>query len=909
MFNKKNFRALAVAATLALATTTISALPAAADSGQFNANLTLTSAVGGSKYTVPKDTTFTLQSTVSESLVTDETVGGQPITHGNYAPDFSYAIFNPSQLSLSIEARRNLAGHSDEDFASSDSDLQVDGNQEFAHGTADTIGSFTAASPADSHSTTGKYAVVHPPTSYDVSTRVVFKGAVNGQSPYVNALNVTSATAGSVNVIAFLDENNNGRIDGSEYVSTTRTITWSASRSATVTINEMVVGSAAANISATLGGSVNDTMVAVHHGGADGQYGIGLKKSGVAVSLNQERYATDQDDLYFDFDNTRWKLNTALEAVATAGSYVATVYYNGTAIGSSTAYTVAQGTSAAVDAVIIDGPAASSNWATEHQASAGAVISHTDVRAGTKQVTLRGRVVDSNNVVVAEATKVKVTVLATNLDSSSSISVGGKTLTHGNTVTYETTTASDGTFGIAISSNTGLTGDSVVVTASALGLTSWKSGADTLYLNWQAEALDRVYIEESISTGGNYLAIKPDSAFKLSFVALDQFGQLWNKADFRITVADNDNEVSLGATSAISNGKAVVNLTDNDTDNSTPYALDWVVETRVNSNWAVSGNVNFQKSGSIVIYTDNRVASSITVSGGDDTITYADFVAHDFRYSSAASTDLAVDGGSDYSTVSGIVTNSAGLTVAGQLVTLSAAGDVAFIVSTPAGDIVTKGSATVRTDSSGSYSARLYSHKSGNIVVSTKVGSVSASDTIAFGGVSVNRADAKLTITKVGAVTAGAVVGLTIGLSDKWGNLSSAENLDILASVEGNAYLTSYALKTTAGVANTTMVLGAAATGATVTAKYAYASGKYITKVLSIGKATATVKAGIKKLTVTVANVAGRKIEVLVNNKVKASLVSTGTVAAFDVKAKTGKRTVVVKVSGKVIFTKVKTVK
>lgn len=913
MSNKKNLKGLAVASVFALGTTLIAGMPAQAYTGVLKASeLTLTPAVG-TKYSVPVGTYFDLETFVDSDLLATRMHDGQVVDNQGYAPELAYAIFNSSNIDLGVEALVSTSGHSDADYwgdvqDTANEDMDINYGDSDSIGDIDNLYSDDDVEDGEDYASSASYLYVHPQTSYDVDTREVFEGAVSDQSADINNLRLYSQDAGSVNVVAFLDKNYNGRIDTGEYVSTQRTVTWTSTRTATVTINELTLGEQGVDITATLGADINNAMV-----GNDWQnYAILLKKNGTSVSLDDERNngeVVDSDYLEYDYTDGVWFADTGLVADAEAGTYTATVYYNGTAIGTSAPYVLGQGTNSAVDGVNWSTPADSANydgWYAEDEDDS------LEIREGIKTATVTGTVVDDEDTTIAEATKVRVTVDVEDLDSTTIITVGGKTLTAAvGSVTYETTTAADGTFNVVLNSNTGLDEDHINVNAVALSTTGWENNEDDIDVYWHNASLDNVYIDELINDEDQVLAVAADSTFKLNFVAVDQFGQPWTKANFRVTVADTSEEVEMGASAVIANGKAAVTLTDNDQDATSSYGLNWWIETKTassNTAWEDTVDGDYDREGSLTIYTDGKVATAITVTGDDADVEYADFVAYDGRSNYAPSVNLDEDY-RDYSWVAGTATDKNGAAVAGQLVTVSAPGDVAFIVWTEDGEVVTKNSATVRTDSDGSYGVGFFSHKSGDVVVTAKIGSVTKTDTVAFGNVLVNRADTKLTITPAGALVTGGITNLAVSLTDKWGNAAETDGAVIALSVAGNAYVTSNAPTTTDGVANTTLILGATATGATVTAKYAYVSGKYVTALLSLGKSTAKVKAGVKKVTVTVSNAAGKSIEVLVNGKKKTTVAATAAVTSFDVKAKAGKRTVVVKVAGKTVFTKVKNVK
>lgn len=939
MSNNKNLKGLAVACAFALGSTLIGGVPAQAYTGQLKAtDLTLTPATGTS-YSVPVGTEFLFESTVDSDLIRQDVMFNEDgtILYGEAAPDLTFAVFNPDNLDLYLDTGTSQQGESDADFAEGGWSSNGDGygDNTYFYGDSDDIDDISSEPDAEDYwsdvneDMDADYTAVNGNWDYDTLDEdggqdYIFNGGVSSESDEQNIFSIDSEDAGSVEVVAFLDENDNGRIDGTEYVSTKRTVTFVSNDTedtvhvtATATINELELGSTSADVTVKFNQDINNEMVATVSGGDLGLY---LTKNGTALNLTDADYdaGTTADTLVYDFTDKVWYLNTTLAASAGAGSYRAQVLYLGSEdyASLSSVYNLAAGTNADVYGVSFDGPAASANTFTTHEDEDELdEDSSTYVRTGTKSLTLTGTVVDSDSEAIEEKTRVEVTVSIGSMDNSTTITVGGKTLTNatpGDAVTFETTSAADGTFPVTITSDKALNGDDIWVTAKALSTTGWETDGDDAYVYWEDAYINNVYVDENRAYDDDTIAIKADSTFTLNFGVVDQFGEGWSKADYRVTVYETEAEVEMGASKVISAGKAAVTLTDNDTTNSSPYDLDFKIESKNTSgNWVeyTAGN---NETGDVTIYTEPKTASTVTlVAGAEADVSYAEFANADFRVdNNYERSNLEYRNTEDGIWVEGYVRDSLGVPVPGELVTVSAPGDVLFYAYTEDGDIQSKSSVVVRTDANGYYGVYFVAHNTGDVVISAKSGSASATDTVEVLASSVVfDEDSTVLVTSTGKVGPGSITGLTVALADKWGNADDSDSTAVVITVAGNAYVINGNLTTTDGVAATTLIMGAAAKGATITAKAAYASGKYVSKVVSLGKASASIKGLTKQVRVNVSNAAGKTVKVFVDGKKKSTVVPTAAVQSILVPAKAGSHKVVVRINGVVTNTKTRTVK
>lgn len=932
MSNKKNLKGLAVACAFALGSTLISGMPAQAYTGQLKAtDLTLTPATG-SKYSVPVGTSFLFESSVDADLVREDDLtdeDGVAVLYGDYAPDLTYAIFNPDNLLVEVNTGTSQLGEADVDFHEDGWD---DSYSDYFYGTSDDADEISSEDTDEIYNSyDSDYIAVTPVwdiwNDVDSTRAYIDQGAVSSDSSNQNILEIDSEDAGSLEVVAFMDENDNGRIDSTEYVSTKRTVTFVSTNeedsvhvTATATIDELELESVTADVSVTLNQDVNSQLVAVEdYWNEDASLGAFLTKNGTVLPLTGDTYYWDEDaaELYFDYEDGVFHLAADLTSAATAGSYRAQVLMYGDEISSlSAVYSLAAGTSADVYGVSFDGPAASANTYTTHEDEDQLdEDSYTNVRSGTKNVTLTGTVVDSSSDAIEEKTRVRVTVGIDSLDDSTTITVGGKTLnndTVGGEVTFETTSSADGTFPVAISSDKALDGDDIYVYAAALSTTGWESDSDDAEVYWEDAYINNVYVDENRAYSDDAIAIKADSTFTLNFAVVDQFGEPWTKADHRVTVYETEPEVEMGASKVISAGKAAVSLTDNDTTNSSSYDLDFKVEYKNTSgNWVayVDGD---DYTGDVTVYTQPATASTITaVANASTDVSYTEFANADFRADfNFERSSLEYYNSEDGIWVDGYVRDSLGVPVPGELVTVSAPGDVLFYAFTEDGDIQAKSSIVVRTDSSGYYGVYFAAHNTGDVVISVKSGSATATDTVEVLASSVVfDEDSTVIVTSTGKVGPGSISGLSVKLADKWGNADDSDNTDVVITVAGNAYVINGSLTTTDGVASTTLIMGAAAKGATITAKAEYAEGEYVSKVVSLGKASASIKGLTKQVRVNVSNAAGKTVKVFVDGKKKSTVVATAAVQSILVPAKAGSHKVVVRINGVVTNTKTRTVK
>jgi len=676
-----------------------------------------------------------------------------------------------------------------------------------------TVGSGT---PVDLNATAGSETVVpYTGTSNNVLISVDSKNST-----------VTSHYA----VTAFLDINENGAFDTLTDLGSTQTVTFL--KASELAVNTNIVGSIfknATSASATAAFSnVNNEQLLTngHTVSVAFSSGIGVDFGTPTASFNS---TTKQ------FEAT----TTGFPAVA-AGSIVrAQTKLDGTAVGSIVGTTVLATAINSLTASTVVGTAAnSSNQVAVNGAYQVQVVAKDDASTPAP--------------VVGRAVTYKVETSAT-LSSTVTLTINGQT--------YTSNSSLPGTGSVAKLSGTTDSNGKVTVNVSSAGLTAGQQVYFTFYgdtvststalTTTQAAAVFTGYVT---NFDNSFTAVTAGTAVDVNVAVYDQFGNVApNAFDARAQLTSSSRSTTSATTAtnsivAVTGGKATLHITDNGVGTGTNlYKINFIqrdtvgggygsfienvitnFEVRiVNAADTVPGVVSL---GTGVKGTDGKyalLAGSTGSSTSVQSIGGFDFGSYDSR--SVLGSAPAVDG--NYVTISGNVSSAststyAGVAVGGAKVTLSGAG-LQFRVVSGSATVYTVDSATVTTDASGNFSARVWSHKSGAQTLTVTAGSVSSQIDVFYGAASAEAGN-KLTIDAPVYSLPGKSIILSAVLTDKFGNpvlvpdSAVATNPDFKLTVTGIGNIGNAALATNIeGKANVVATLGANELGTlTVTAVY-----------------------------------------------------------------------------------------
>ena len=704
-------------------------------------------------------------------------------------------------------------------------------------------------------------------------------------------------TARTATVTAWIDSNDDGDIDASEYVSPTRTIRWltAADVSATATMETQIVGatSIAANIATTptLNGNqmssgdvtakftvqgspttfsasssvwnnttkvwkatltrthaINSTTfnanVVTMEFEADHDLTTGetITVAGMANAGNNATFVvTKKDANEVTFTNANGVAEnanapgTATVAVV-AGAYTATAYIGATAISGQTANSVATVTSAGGATAVTEDV---NNNVTVDANGDSTVVA----RPATKSVSALMSFTDANGVAVSAGRPVVLT--ATTITNATGVTINGTAVTQGNTV--NATTDANGQVAVTVTTTSAVANDVVKVTGVAEGA----AGSST-FAQWTWTAVS--YTLHDVNGAGIQRSIAKGGAYSFDFLIADQWAQA-QTGSLRLKVAVTGNTVS-ETYPTIANGRATVTVADaqiganNVTVVVTPQKLQADGTT-----WNGTGTASAI---TYTLYPAAQTGAAVTAVSADASVPFPTtaVAAGDSRLTQNTVTG---DGtaGTDAIEITGVVTDATtGVVKSGAPVTVSGASTLLFVD----GNRAQFGSITLYADANGAYSVHVRSNtaqKDSVVTVATQGGSKTIKVTFEAAD---DNSGTSLVISAPDYVKAGSTFIATATLTDKFGNAVLADSAngggltaDFKAEYTGpGLVIGSLPTKTAAdGTAKIAYLLGSNDTG-TITVTFSYdANGDadytdtgdlVVTKTITIGDAPAASK-------------------------------------------------------------------
>jgi len=861
MFNNKTLKGLAISAVVALGFAGISGGAASANYGLADKTFVTVAPSTGDEWSVLADGDFTVRASKASNLTG---------TLKLLVEDVSRNLTATSSITVSA-----VAGVMPSSYTSSTSDGLTRKSA--------TDGTFVLASSAS--------------------------GAVTVDFPLSAIASKTISSASfTVKVTAWNDANLDGVIQSTEYASATETITFVDGDlvAIDVVLNRPIVGESALTALVSTTPTLNHEMGADLNANSASNFVMAFNRNGFATTQSAASIVWDEDDRNYTVTSAAlsaagWAINrssnTTLSATVTAsstakGTYVFTAlnetfvsvgdgfsfqYASETAVRATVSKIVSSksfeasvaSTTATASAALITASAyasvydavtpgtygARAYWLTVAGAlseyATAAVVSDdvqidvaasaavtgvsaglgaaeaVTVKAGTTTVDIVATVLDEDGDAVGAGRVVQIT--ATNL--STTLKVNGKTGT--DTVL----TDANGQVKATVTSTAGTSGTTTTVTFTAEG-----AAASGVALTWATQAFSLKDMSVANTDIAASRSIVAGASYTLDLMVADQWYQAPAAADtYRVVVTGTG---AVNALVPVVAGKAAVTIGDSGV--ATAYSTVLTLQ-KLGTNGlyaAVAG-------GAVTI--DTYVRTGAVTLGADTTLLYkvADgavklssavaakaLVEADLRVS-----NTAIPAYENNALIAGVVKNaSTGVAVPGAVVTVTGPSNMLFNV----GNVYKRGTITVVADTSGEFSAKVYSTtaQKDTVVTVTALGN-SATTKLTFTGIGVGEGTS-LVITAPDTVEPASTVQVKAKLTDAFGNpvTAAAGSMKVTYTGPGIIFGALPTSTDTAGELMFSALLGAADKG-TITVVVSYdqnGDGDFVdakdlntTKVITVG--------------------------------------------------------------------------
>lgn len=407
--------------------------------------------------------------------------------------------------------------------------------------------------------------------------------------------------------------------------------------------------------------------------------------------------------------------------------------------------------------------------------------------------------------------------------TSSVIKANGVALTTTDAV-ITTTTDSNGIAKLAITSDTGLATDQVIVSHAETIKDNGTYDASAATWTWTAVNAAGIYGSHQEGTSpvvGTY----QNTSVTLNYEVSDNFGQplAKNGVEYQIRVTGS----GINATSPLSGGKATVTF-NNQAAAGTSYSLTTTLEQRANGVTGWTAAVLTAPSTTVVVNRTGSAAASLSANvlfaGQDRQISLDGFVSRNTALVAAINTTEVLPSIASttarLNAISGTVVDANKVPLAGVPVVISAPGVQFYSAS---GAVYGVGSATVYADANGLYTVQFLTHKAGvnNFTISSGAGSTTATAT--YKNPTVLHATDVLTVTAPVAVQSGTVTTVSVQLVDKFGNGINGATVNL--GLVGEGYLSANSVVTDNGSASVALINSANDTSkATITASTTHAT-------------------------------------------------------------------------------------
>jgi hypothetical protein len=576
------------------------------------------------------------------------------------------------------------------------------------------------------------------------------------------------------------------------------------------------------------------------------------------------------------------------------------------------------------------------------------VVSGTSIRAKATTYAFKSQVTvvpaASINVKAGAGIPAKVIISDYANLGTTTLTLGGKTISASSTANLEfaTTTDATGLINFTITGDKAVANESFTVTVQALDKTSGyvSTTVDAAGTVGASNATTYTFATAAATkvariglVGNEVMSTTKGGSVSFDVVVYDQFGAPFQSTNgYKVFAATSGAQAS-GATVAASAltvaGKATISYTDNSTVNGlTTLGLTVFEQTTATSGvYTTAVNPGSTATVDVVVYTVTSKAVSVltgtNTSNGSPAIEYGDMETVDTRTGGIAPTLTTTA-----QTIAGAALAADGSALPGVPVTITLAGAQ---FNTSAGTWKT-GSITVMTDASGNYSVSYRSQKAGKQSLVITSGSATKTVDSSTFAVAARAAITGVVITGAATVASGRSSVYTVKIVDDWGNTVEDASA-VSVSYSGPGYFTSDLGAITAfgakGTLTLTLIAGSADQGAgtlTVTSNGAdnntstdaeKKDNVVATQAIQIGTAPvaasatkAVIVGSTKRFIVAVSNnTLARNVVVKVAGRTFKTLKGSTSTKKYLVAAPRGSHKVTVFVGGKLIATRTISVK
>ena len=549
------------------------------------------------------------------------------------------------------------------------------------------------------------------------------------------------------------------------------------------------------------------------------------------------------------------------------------------------------------------------------------------VRTGSKSLTFEATAeLDGDE--VGAGVPVFVTVSEAGLDSTTTITAGGKTLkANGDDIEFTVNTNSSGVASFTVTSSTGEVDDAIDVYAEVDDVDGGITGTGTFDVIWEDTAL--AGFSETSNEDWNDMptrGIIEGGSFTLNYLVYDQFDQPTSTDDgdaLRMAIVDDGADFDISKSKDVAaNGTVSFTVVD-DSDGDDTYEVDATLYADQNStlvdtgyDWTTDIYVNEKASGSEFrdIYLDGygdgstdtadlTAAELADTDNYDVTEVYGDVTYEDLDTGTEVagydSGDLGNNGGAVY--FQAYLADVDGNDQRGTTVTVSAPG---LLIMEYNYDYAAMNTLSVPTSDDGGFSVDFMSQKSGVFPVTVTSGTAKITFNVAFYVDVDDVADdeAKLTFSKTATWGKGSI-DVKASVTDKFGNGIEGETVDF--SKSGLGFLDETSDVTDAnGIARVTLVGGTAGSTKVTAESDDSFDAISASSVLRWWSKTASASEGVKAGRVLVYGIAaaGDRVVVRVEGKKVAAYTASGRFSYVVKGIASGDKDVVVRINKKKVF-------
>jgi hypothetical protein len=383
------------------------------------------------------------------------------------------------------------------------------------------------------------------------------------------------------------------------------------------------------------------------------------------------------------------------------------------------------------------------------------------LRSGVKTFTYTGEGTYADGA-VASNVPVLVHVTANGIGATSTIKVGGQTLSKGDAILVSGVTGSTGKFSVTVESATALAGETYSVNFHFLANNgTWLNNVAAFTPTYEAAAGDKISAVSTIISGDNATA---------SFKLVDQFGSVVSanaSGTAYVVRVQASNTANLKQYLTVVNGAASVTF-KNYLSKGQSDSITAQVGTGTTDSTFASASLTTTSSVSVTLY-NSEAAAGITVSTpAAGVVTYDDFIT-----GTPSSTNVAPTSAQG-TALTGTVVDVTGVGIPGASVTVSAKG-VQFAKSasgTPSGDYYMD-TITVSADAAGSFEVKMWTHlasATGTAVTVTAGGKTATATWKTYLPENLSAGNLNLTWSLPAAFVKDTTYAVTAKLADKWGN-------------------------------------------------------------------------------------------------------------------------------------------